>query len=233
MTGAATLAARAAQRAGAGYVRLSVPGGEPGEGAPVEVVATPLPASSWSAEVLDGVDRFKAAVVGPGLGRGGDEDVRRFVADSTVAVVVDGDGLTALGRDVASCVRPDTVLTPHDGEFERVSGKAPGDDRLASVRQLASVAGCTVLLKGPTTIVCNPDGETRVIISGDARLASAGTGDVLSGVIAAFLAAGMLPLDAAACGAHVHGLAAQLGAPVGLVAGDVAENLPAVLAELA
>ena len=129
-------------------------------------------------------------------------------------------------------MRPDTVLTPHDGEFERLTGKAPGDDRLASVRELAAGAGCTVLLKGPTTIVSNPDGETRVVTSGDARLASAGTGDVLSGVIGAFLAAGMLPLDAAACGAHVHGLAALLGVPVGLVAADVAENLPLVLAEL-
>lgn len=232
MTGAATLAARAAQRAGAGYVRLSVPGGGVGEGAPIEVVSTVLPGSGWSGEVLDGLDRFKAAVVGPGLGRHGDEDVHRLVADATIPVVVDGDGLTALGRDVAACVRPDTVLTPHDGEFERLTGKPPGDDRLASVRELAATAGCTVLLKGPTTIVSNPDGEARVITSGDARLASAGTGDVLSGVIAAFLACGMLPLDAAACGAHAHGLAAQLGAPVGLVAGDVAENLPLVLAEL-
>jgi NAD(P)H-hydrate epimerase len=231
MTGAASLAARAAQRAGGGYVRLSVPGGE-AEDAPLEAVSTALPGSGWSAEVLDGAERFKAAIVGPGLGRGSDEDIRRFVADAPIPVVVDGDGLTALGRDVGSCVRPDTVLTPHDGEFERLTGKAPADDRLASVRELAASAGCTVLLKGPTTIVSNPDGEARLVTSGDARLASAGTGDVLSGVIGAFLAAGMLPLDAAACGAHVHGLAARLGAPVGLVAADVAENLPLVLAEL-
>jgi NAD(P)H-hydrate epimerase len=210
---------------------LSVPGGD-AEDAPIEAVSTSLPRSGWSAEVLDGAERFKAAVAGPGLGRASDEDVRRFVADVSIPVVVDGDGLTALGRDVGNCARSSTVLTPHDGEFERLTGAFPADDRIASVRELAASAGCTVLLKGPATIVADPNGETRLVTSGDPRLASAGTGDVLAGVIAAFLAAGMPPLDAAACGAHVHGLAAMLGSPVGLVAGDVAENLPLVLAEL-
>src|SRR5206468_9360892 len=133
--GAASLAARAAQRAGAGYVRLSVPGGD-AEDAPLEAVSTSLAGSGWSAEVLDGAERFKAAVVGPGLGRRSDEDVRRFVAGATIPVVVDGDGLTALGGDVGKHTRPDTVLTPHDGEFERLTGKPPGDDRIASVREL-------------------------------------------------------------------------------------------------
>ena len=232
MTGAATLASRGAQRAGAGYVRLSTPGGDEGDGASVETVTTPLPATGWATDVLDGLARFEACIVGPGLGRASDDEVRRLVGTAEVPVVVDGDGLTALGTDVVGLARPTTILTPHDGEFERLAGKAPDDDRIGSVRSLAAAAGCTVLLKGPTTIVANAAGEVRVVTAGDARLATAGTGDVLSGVIGAFLAAGMETLDAAACAAHVHGLAALLGPERGLVAGDVADNLPAVLAEL-
>ena len=232
MTGAATLASRGAQRAGAGYVRLSIPGAETADDVPVETVATLLPATGWAAEVLDGLGRFEACVVGPGLGRGSDDDVRRLVVASEVPLVVDGDGLTALGTDVVNLAQSTTVLTPHDGEFERLAGKAPDDDRIGSARSLAAAAGCTVLLKGPTTVVANAAGDVRVVTAGDARLATAGTGDVLSGVIAAFLAAGMDPLAAAACGAHVHGLAGGLGPERGLVAGDVADNLPAVLAEL-
>lgn len=232
MTGAATLASRGAQRAGAGYVRLSIPGGDAAGGVPVETVATPLPADGWAAEVLDGLGRFEACVVGPGLGRNSDDDVRRLVAAAEIPLVVDGDGLTALGTDVMNLAQPTTVLTPHDGEFERLAGKAPDDDRIGSARSLAAAAGCTVLLKGPTTVVANAAGDVRVVTAGDARLATAGTGDVLAGIIAAFLAAGMDVIDAAACAAHVHGLAGRAGPDRGLVAGDLADNLPAVLAAI-
>jgi hydroxyethylthiazole kinase-like uncharacterized protein yjeF len=222
MTGAAHLSSRAAQRAGAGYVRLS-----PGAGAPVEAVAAPIPTGGW-----DGLERFHAAVVGPGLGRAHDELVRRLVATSSVPCVVDGDGLTALGRDAASFTRPDTVLTPHDGEYERLAGHRPGADRLAAARDLAAAAGCVVLLKGSTTVVAEPSGRVLVAAAGDARLATAGTGDVLSGIIGALLAQGVAPLEAAAWGAHVHGLAGQAGPARGLVAGDLVDRLPEVFAAL-
>jgi NAD(P)H-hydrate repair Nnr-like enzyme with NAD(P)H-hydrate dehydratase domain/NAD(P)H-hydrate repair Nnr-like enzyme with NAD(P)H-hydrate epimerase domain len=222
MTGAAHLAARAAQRAGAGYVRLS-----PGDGAPFEAVAAPLPVDGW-----EGLDRFRAAVVGPGLGRTHDELVRRLVATSTVPCVVDGDGLTALGRDARAHVRADTVVTPHDGEFERLAGRRPGADRLAAARELAAELGCVVLLKGPATVVADPAGRTLVAAQGDARLATAGTGDVLAGVIGALLAQGVAPLEAAAWGAHLHGLAGAAAPARGLVAGDLVERLPEVLAAL-
>jgi NAD(P)H-hydrate repair Nnr-like enzyme with NAD(P)H-hydrate dehydratase domain/NAD(P)H-hydrate repair Nnr-like enzyme with NAD(P)H-hydrate epimerase domain len=219
MPGAGQLSARAAQRAGAGYVRLS-----PGTGGPTEAVAAPVPVDGW-----DGLERFRAAVVGPGLGRAHDALVQELVATSTVPCVVDGDGLTALGAGAKAHVRADTVLTPHDGEFERLAGHRPGADRFAAARDLAAELGCVVLLKGPSTIVAAPDGRTLVAAQGDARLATAGTGDVLSGVIAAFLAQGVAPLEAAAWGAHVHGLAAQAGPARGLVAGDLVDLLPQVL----
>jgi hydroxyethylthiazole kinase-like uncharacterized protein yjeF len=228
MTGAAHLATRAAQRAGAGYVRASVPGGEPGEGAPTEAVSVPLPASGWADDVLAGLDRFKALLAGPGLGRGSDDDVRRLVAAATVPMVVDGDGLTALGRSPR--LGPNTVLTPHDGEYERLTGSKPPADRLAAARSLAAATGSVVLLKGSTTVVAEPNGRVLVTAVADARLATAGTGDVLSGIIAALLACGVAPLEAAAWGAHLHGLAAQAGPPRGLVAGDLVDRLPEVLA---
>lgn len=232
MTGAATLAARGAQRAGASYVRLSVPGGVPGEGAPVEAVTTELPASRWAATVLEQASRFRSIVIGPGLGRGSDEDLRRVVAESPVPVVVDADGLTALGRDAGRLAGSRTVLTPHDGEFERLLGHKPGADRFAEARALAAEAGCIVLLKGPCTIVAEPGGRTLASTTGDSRLATAGTGDVLAGVIGAFVAQGLQPLEAAAFAAHVHGLAARAGWRRGLVAGDLPDLLPAVLSSL-
>jgi hydroxyethylthiazole kinase-like uncharacterized protein yjeF len=223
MSGAATLCARAAQRAGAGYVRAS-----PGEGAPVEAVSAPLPVDGWGDELA----RFGAVVVGPGLGRAHDDLIRQLVSTATVPCVVDGDGLTALGRDAAGFVRPTTVLTPHDGEFARLAGSSPGADRFAAARSLAVELGCIVLLKGSTTIVADAGGRVLVAAAGDARLATAGSGDVLAGVIAGFVAAGVPPFEAAAWAAHVHGLAGQLGPVRGLVAGDLVDRLPLVLSAL-
>lgn len=233
MTGAAALAARGAQRVGAGYVRLSTPGGAPGAGAPLEAVGTPLPAAGWAADVLDGVERFAAVVVGPGLGRddGTAAEVRRLVDRCPVPVVVDGDGLAALGEHPS--LRRSTVLTPHDGEHARLTGAAPGPDRVAAAGDLARAAGCFVLLKGSTTAVAAPDAGVFLVTAGDARLATAGTGDVLSGAIGGLLAQGVDPGRAAAAGAHLHGRAAHLGPVRGLVAGDLPDLLPAALAAVA
>jgi NAD(P)H-hydrate epimerase len=232
MPGAAALAARGCARAGAGYVRLSTPGAAgAGPATPVEVVSVPLPARGWAEVALDDVARIRAVVIGPGLGRAAETDVevRRFVAGAAVPLVVDGDALGALGERVAEIVasrRAPTVLTPHDGEFERLAGRPPGPDRLAAARALAARTGTVVLLKGPTTVVAAPDGTVLISARGDARLATAGTGDVLSGVIGALLAQGVEPQRAAAAGAFLHGCAAELGPARGLVAGDVADRLP-------
>jgi NAD(P)H-hydrate epimerase len=231
MTGAAVLAARGAQRGGAGYVRLSVPGAGTDVGAPIEVVTTDLPAGGWAGAVLDGIARFKAMIVGPGLGTGSAADVCELVAGSPVPTVVDGDGLTALGADAARVTRPTTVLTPHDKEFERLTGHAPGADRIAAARELAAATGAVVLLKGTTTVVAGSDGRVLVTTTGSPALATAGTGDVLSGIIAALCAEGLDPWRAAAAAAFVHG-AAGVGFGPGLVAGDLPDRLPAVLQSL-
>ncbi len=234
MLGAARLCAAAAQRCGAGYVRLSSPGVEHDPLAPTEAVGVALPAAGWAAEVLAGVERVSALAVGPGLGRSEEAgaEVRALLARCPVPVVVDGDGLAALGDQPARVLagRPaPSILTPHDGELRRLLGGAPGPDRTATARDLAARTGATVLLKGPTTVVAEPGGEVRYATAGDARLATAGTGDVLTGVVAALLAQGLGPLDAAALGAHLHGRAGAVGSARGLVAGDLPGLLPLVL----
>lgn len=233
MTGAAGLCAEAAYRAGSGMVRLGVPGGALGDLPSTEAVGVELPAGGWVSEALTVADRCQVVVVGPGLGRAGgtDDDVRHLLAGSPVPVVVDADGLHGLGRVDA---RPPTaevpvVLTPHDGEYARLLGEAPGPDRVAAARRLAEVSGTVVLLKGPTTAVADPSGRVLLARTGTTALATAGTGDVLSGVIAAFLARGVPPLEAAALAAHVHGRAGALGHRAGLVAGDLPELVADVL----
>jgi hydroxyethylthiazole kinase-like uncharacterized protein yjeF len=124
------------------------------------------------------------------------------------------------------------ILTPHDGEFERVAGARPGADRLAAARGVAGRLGCVVLLKGGPTVVAAPDGQVLVVDSGDARLATAGTGDVLAGIIGGLAAQGLDPVRAAAAGAFLHGRAGDLGWRHGLVAGDIPGLLPVVLDRL-
>ena len=236
MTGAAHLASRAAMRCGAGTVRLGIPGVAP-DPRFLEVVGRPLPADGWDTVVVADSGRVKAIVVGPGLGRSDETAaaVRRLLAATpTVPVLVDADGLYALGTAAeAAAVIADristTVFTPHEGEFARLSGSAVGPDRIGAVRRLAASTGATVLLKGSTTVVAAPDGAVLVSDAGDSRLATAGTGDVLAGVIGAFLAQGLDGLHAAAAGAFVHGRAGHLGWRHGLVAGDLLDLLPEVL----
>ena len=239
MTGAADMAARAAMRAGAGTVRLGVPGQAPGPRFP-EVIGRPLPAEGWDAEVASDLDRMKAVVIGPGLGRSDATvaAVRRLLAVARVPVVVDADALFALGSldDPVRLLRArpgPTVLTPHDGEFSRLAGCPPGPRRISAVRHLAFTTGATVLLKGSTTIVADPTGDVMLSDAGDARLATAGSGDVLAGVVGALLAQGLEPLHAASAGAFVHGTAAGLGWRRGLVAGDLLDLLPVVFNSLA
>ncbi len=234
MPGASHLCVAAAQRAGAGYVRLSSPGLAASPGAPTEAVYHPLGATGWAATVAAEAGRFRALVVGPGLGRSehGEVEICRLVATWDGPVVVDGDGLSALGERAASVVgsrRVMAVLTPHDGEFERIAGHRPGPDRIEEVRRLAAATGAVVLLKGPTTVVADPGGRVGLSVAGDARLATAGSGDVLAGIIGALLAQGVAPWSAALAGADLHGRAAAHGPARGLVASDLLRGLVRVL----
>ncbi|MHB1445540.1 MAG: NAD(P)H-hydrate dehydratase [Acidimicrobiales bacterium] len=236
MMGAPGFSVRGAQRAGAGMVRLGVPGAGPGDLPVSEAVSTDLPAD-WAEFALEWVSHCRAVVVGPGLGRAETTRaaVRQLAARTGVPLLVDADGLHALGRDASKVLagrKAPTVLTPHDGEFETLTGSAPGPDRLGAARGLAADCGAVVLLKGSTTVVADPEGRVLIAASGSSRLATAGTGDVLSGIIGAFLAGGIEPLLAAGLGAHVHGRAAARGRPVGLVAGDLPDLVSDVLGEL-
>ena len=241
MEGSAILCTRGAMAAGSGMIRLGTPGGPAGPW-PTEAVRVALPGEGWAEPFLDATTKCRALVIGPGLGTGppAREEIRAVVARATVPLVVDADGLTALGdvptaRSLLAARSAPTVLTPHDGEYARLAGTPPGPDRLAAARHLASELGVIVLLKGPLTAVAQP-GAARpdVLLSaaGVPALATAGTGDVLSGIIGAFLARGVAPHQASALAAHAHGRAAARGRPQGLVAGQLPALLAAYLSEV-
>jgi NAD(P)H-hydrate epimerase len=229
MTGAAALAARAAFRADAGYVTIAAPA----ESLPVletlvlEAVKRPLD------DVFEAAAKAKALAVGPGLGRANEakELVRRLLAEVDVPAVVDADALFAL--EAAEWPAP-RVLTPHEGELARLLGQESGEiaaHRLASVQEAAERFDAVVVLKGEDSLVAAPGRGVVVSALGPPSLATAGTGDVLTGVTAAFLAKGMEPQHAAAAACAAQQLAAR-EAPqrYGLVASDVIEALPRALA---
>ncbi len=230
MTGAARLAATGALRSGAGYVRLSTPGGAGQHRAPTEAVQVALPVEGWGSMLETG--RIGAAVIGPGLGSDHAAEVGLAIGSLSCPVVLDGDGLNSVTIGMVRARSAPTVLTPHDGEFRRLAGEDPGADRLSAVRDLARETAAIVLLKGPTTVVADPTGRALVVTAGDQRLATAGSGDVLAGIIGAFLCRGGPALEATAAAAHVHGLAGRRGVGVGLVAGDLPELVAHTLAEL-
>lgn len=233
MIGAASLASDAALRAGAGIVHLVSPGATSDHSIPREVVRRSVGPVSWASDIVEMArSRFTAMVIGPGLGR--DEntvsDVRRVVAETTLPMVIDGDALFALGDDLSVLAnrRGASVITPHDGEFARLTGAAPSADRISAARSFAATADCVCLLKGPATVIAAPDGRVAVVDEGDERLATAGSGDVLAGVVAAFIARGAPVFEAAYSAAFVHARAARRGRAVGLLAGD----LPVVVADV-
>jgi len=236
MMGAPELVGRAAMRAGAGYVRLGIPGASLEEVRVGEAVAFAVPADDWHDAILDAAERCRAIVVGPGLGTGpaAAAALRRIVADAAVPVVVDADGLNNIGsaavlRALVARRPTPVVVTPHEGEYARLFGRHPGRDRIEDVRDAALATGAIVLLKGPTTVVAAPDGRVLLATAGSPRLATAGTGDVLAGVIGACIARGVAPFEAAGIAAHLHGRAAALGRMEGLIAGDLPDLVADVL----
>ena len=197
MPGAAALVCSGALSAGASKVRLE------SKGEIASFVDLPVVVVRVRGPVVDA--RSRCVVAGPGLGTKSGAWLHDRLEGTEMATVLDADALRA---DVVSLPRHAArVLTPHQREFERLSGAVLGAQRIAAVRQLAQATDCVVLLKGPLTIIADPQGCVRVINSGTAALASAGTGDVLSGMIGAAIARGHEALDAAALSAHLHGLA--------------------------
>jgi hydroxyethylthiazole kinase-like uncharacterized protein yjeF len=222
--GAAVLAVSGALRAGAGAVRYAGPGGA--------AVLARHPETLVTEGSPHAAGRVQAWVVGPGLGDGADARTAVSEALATdVPVLVDADGLRMLDPQTVRARTAPTVLTPHAGEAAVLLGRVREDveaHRLDSVRELAARFGATVLLKGSTTLVADATGGTpvRVNATGTAWLATAGSGDVLSGLCGSLLAAGLAPRDAASCAAYLHGLAARL-AEGPLSALDVADAVPA------
>jgi NAD(P)H-hydrate epimerase len=237
MMGAAQLSCAAAYRAGAGIVHLSSIGDTPEIISPLEVVYRSVSENHWANQCLSDIERFASALIGPGMGRGDElvEEVFQFVSRCPVPLVIDGDGLQILAssrdgqrRNMANFFAQrtaETVLTPHDGEFSALTGERPSADRIADTRKTAAALQAVVLLKGSTTVVAEPGGNVFCITNGDARLATAGSGDVLTGVIAALLAVGLDAFHAAAAGAFIHGNALERLPQCGVVASDIVREI--------
>ncbi len=226
LTGAACLAAEAAFRADAGYVAVAAPAEALPvlEGRLLEAVKRPIE------EALELAVRAGSLAIGPGLGRERQALVRRLLEETSVPAVVDADALFELEPFVRSAP---TVLTPHAGELGRLLGVESAwvdAHRLEAAQRGADTFGAVCVLKGADTIVAAPGEGALVCGLGPASLATAGTGDVLTGTIAAFLAKGMQARFAAAAGATACAVAASLGPARGLIAGDVVARLPDALA---
>ena len=242
MTGAPSLVSHAAMRAGAGIVWCGVPGREAAALASgTEVIMKALPATADGAlagvgDLIDSVDRFHAVAVGPGLGTADETRaaVRELVAKAATPMVLDADGLNAFAGDATALrERPaTTVLTPHDGEYARLLGELVGGDRVEAARRLARASGCVALLKGASTVIAEPDGRAAISTTGGPALATAGSGDVLTGIIGGLMAGSVPAFEAAVSAAFVHGRAADVAGHTGLVAGDLVAALPRTLDEL-
>ena len=249
MTGAPALVAQAAARIGAGLVTIAAPA----EALPSirpqlsEATFRGLPttgsgsiASGALEPVLELLGRADALAIGPGLTT--DEETAGFVRDlvraSPVPVVVDADALNAFAGRAADLAdrKAEAVLTPHAGEFARLTGvdaRALGSDRLSHARALARDVGAVTLLKGSRTIVADEHGAVRINPTGGSVLATAGSGDVLTGMIGGLVARGLAPSDAASAAAYVHGVAGMLAGRRtgdGTTAGDIARAIPEAVA---
>lgn len=242
-TGAAYLSAMGALRTGAGLTFLGVPESIYAIEAVKlnEPVVFPLPGRNGMLseeavpEILNRMKRMDAVLIGPGLGIGGGTNavLKAVLENAECPVVVDADGITLLAahKDILRGRKYPTILTPHDGEFNRLGGTI-GDDRMVSAAQFAKEWNCILLLKGHRT--CITDGETCYRnCTGNPGMAVGGSGDVLSGIIVSLLGQGLDPLQAAACGAWIHGAAGDLCAEAlgqyGMLPTDMLNVLPRLL----
>jgi hydroxyethylthiazole kinase-like uncharacterized protein yjeF len=224
MPGAGALTATAAARAGAGYVRLIGETRVPG-------IPNAIVQGSGDRASLLSDPRIGAVAVGPGLGRG---EAAKRVLEETLALdrplVLDADALWLLaGTDALGQVSHVPILTPHAGEFARLFGGLAGS-KIEQARQAAERSGAVIVFKGADTVVAAPDGRAAIAAPAPAWLASAGTGDVLTGIAAAMRARGLDAFEAACAAAWLHARAAELAGP-GLIADDLTAMLPAAVSE--
>jgi NAD(P)H-hydrate epimerase len=234
MTGAARMAARAAARAGAGLTTIAVPEIALSiyAAALTSIMVQPL-AAPEDFDLLLADRRFSALLIGPGAGAGEETRARVLAMLGTGRpTLLDADALTAFADEPTALDRAiigPCVLTPHDGEFRRLFD--PTGDKLTRARAAARRSGAVVVLKGSDTVITAPDGRAVVNANAPPTLATAGSGDVLSGILLGLLAQGMEPFLAAAAAAWLHGAAAATFGP-GLIAEDLPDLLPGVLRRL-
>lgn len=250
MTGAATLCATAAMRSGAGMVFLAAPTTE------IQVLATKLTEvvlqsmdSANGTLVLDALpsilamlSKSHAGCVGPGLSVQEETQklVRQLILDTTCPLVLDADGLNAFKGYSAMLrgLKHPPVLTPHDGEWERLFRKLPGEglDRISALREKCTEFRCVIVLKGAPTLVGTPDGEVFLVPVANSGLAKAGSGDLLAGIIASFLAQGTTPVTSALMGTWIHARAGMLAVEQfgqrGALPSDVVQQIPFAILEL-
>lgn len=232
MTGAGRLAVRAARRVGAGLVTIAAPA------AALPVYAADAPgalhvalttADDFAALLRD--TRRNALLIGPGAGVSADLEITiKLALAAQRPCVLDADALMVFaGRasDLAALVQGPVILTPHEGEFARLFSPIKGD-KVSRARQAARESGCIIVLKGADTVIAAPDGRVALTINAPADLATAGSGDVLAGIIVGLLAQGLSAFDAAAAGVWLHGEAGRACGP-GLIAEDLPEALPSIL----
>lgn len=242
-TGAAALSAMGALRCGAGLVFLGVPQSIYAIEAVklTEAIVFPLPdcegkiSQEAIPEILERLPKMDAVLIGPGLGQSeGTWEVTKAVLETFQGpVVLDADGITLISqhKDILRGRTAPTILTPHDGEFRRLGGELSAD-RVESAEKMARNLGCVVLLKGHHTVIT--DGQVSYINhTGNPGMAVGGSGDVLAGMITSLLGQGLKPLDAAGCGAWLHGAAGDLCAreigQYGMLPSDLVQALPRLL----
>lgn len=250
MTGAAALSALGALRSGAGLVTALTPSSEQ----PIlavkltEAMTVPLPhengviSAAAADTVLESIQNADAVVFGPGLGKGRGilPLLERIVTEFTKTLIIDADGINALSSniDILNRKKCSVILTPHPGEMSRLNGLSISEIQSARIKTAEDFADrfdVTVALKGEGTVVAARGGKTAVNPSGNCGMATGGTGDVLSGVVAALAAQGCTPYDSAVLGVYLHGLAGDIAAAEkgvhGLIASDLCGTLPAAFLE--
>jgi hydroxyethylthiazole kinase-like uncharacterized protein yjeF len=251
-TGAAAMASEAALRAGAGLVTLGIPQSLNAimEVKLTEVMTRPLPETEFSTlagaardGIMELLKNADVVALGPGLSREPETVslVQSLCREIRIPKVIDADGLNALAEDrnVLTDLGSQTILTPHPGEMARLMGCSVSDvqsDRIGAAQDFAEQHGVVLVLKGAPTVIADPQGSVYLNATGNPGLASGGTGDVLTGAIAGFLAQGLDLTDAAILGVYIHGLAGDLAAmtqgEAGMIAGDVLDHLPRAIQRL-
>ncbi len=253
LTGASAMASLSALRVGAGLVTLAIPESLNPimEAKLTEVMTLPLPETLYQTLslrsydiIMQMIDNFDVVAIGPGLSRNREtiELARRLCEDIEIPKVIDADGLNALAEDKDSLRKlgEKAILTPHPGEMARLIGTTVSDvqsDRINTAINFAKEYGVILVLKGVPTVVADPSGEAYLNTTGNPGMASGGTGDVLTGVIAGFLAQRLNEKYSAILGAYVHGLAGDLASMEkgdrGLIASDLIDFLPKAIKRIA